>query len=211
MFYPYSIKIKKCKGSCNTINDPYAKLCVPENIKNTNVKAFDLTSRTNETGHIEQHKTCKCRCRLDASICNNKQRWNEEKRICECKELIDKGICDKGFIWNLSNCECECDKSCDIGEYLNYKNCKCRKRITDKLVEECSKNINENEILYNETLDVIPFNVCENVCNSCMVYVVLFLVILITSICICSVFIYLYWYLRKDNIGTSFSVGYLNI
>ena len=183
----------------------------PDNIKNTNVKAFNLNSRTNETRHIKWHKTCKCKCRLDASICNNKQRWNEEKRICECKELIEKGMCDKGFVWNPSNCECECDKSCDIGEYLNYKDCKCRKRITDKLVEECSENINENEILYNETLDVIPLNVCKNVCNSCMVYIVLFVVILITSICICSVFIYFYWYLRKDNTGTSFSVGYLNI
>ena len=36
--------------------------------------------------------------RLDASVCNNKQRWNEGKCRCECKELIDKGICDKGFI-----------------------------------------------------------------------------------------------------------------
>ena len=47
-------------------------------------------------------------------------------------------MCDKEFIWNPSNCECECDKSCDIGEYLDYKNCKCRKKIIDKLVEECS-------------------------------------------------------------------------
>ena len=31
--------------------------------------------------------------------------------------------CDKGFIWNPSNCECECDKSCDVGEYLDYENC----------------------------------------------------------------------------------------
>ena len=36
--------------------------------------------------------------RLDASVCNNKRRWNEGKCRCECKELIDKGICDKGFI-----------------------------------------------------------------------------------------------------------------
>ena len=34
MFYPYSIKINRCKGSCNTINDPYAKKCVPDQIKN---------------------------------------------------------------------------------------------------------------------------------------------------------------------------------
>ena len=37
-------------------------------------------------------------------------------------------MCDKGFIWNPSNCECECHKPCDIGEYLDYKNCKCRKK-----------------------------------------------------------------------------------
>ena len=57
-------------------------------------------SRTNETRHIKWHETCKCKCRLDASVCNNKQRWNDDKCRCECKELIDKGVCDKGFIWN---------------------------------------------------------------------------------------------------------------
>ena len=117
MFYLYSIKINKFIDSCNTINDPYAKICVPDNIKNTNVKVFNVISRTNETRYREQHKTCNCR--LDASICNNKQRWNEGKCRCKCKESTDKGLCDKGFIWNPSNCECECDKSCDIGEYLD--------------------------------------------------------------------------------------------
>ena len=120
LFDPYSIKINKCKGSCNTINDPYAKICVPAQIKNTNVKAFNLMSRTNEARHIKWHKTCKCRYRLDASVCNNKQRWNEDKCRCDCKELIDKGMCDKGFLSNPSSCERECNKSCDIGEYLDY-------------------------------------------------------------------------------------------
>ena len=151
MFYAYSIKINRCKGSCNTINDTYAKICVPDQIKDTIVKVFNLMSRTNETMYIKWHKTCKCKCRLDASICNNKQRWNDDKCRCECKELIDKGMCDKGFIWNPSNCECECDKSYDIGEYLDYKNFNYRKKIIDKLVEECSENIDRNEMLYNET------------------------------------------------------------
>ena len=57
MFYPYSIKINKCKGSCNTINDPYAKTCVPDTIKNINVKLFNLMSRTNETRRIVWYKT----------------------------------------------------------------------------------------------------------------------------------------------------------
>ena len=64
-FYPYSITINKFKGSCNTINGPYAKLCVPDTSKNVNVKAFNLMSGANETRHIEWHKTCKCKCRLD--------------------------------------------------------------------------------------------------------------------------------------------------
>ena len=70
LFYTYSIKINKYKGSCNTINDPYAKVCFPDNIKYTNVKVFNLMSRANETRYIEQHKTCKCKCRLDVSVCN---------------------------------------------------------------------------------------------------------------------------------------------
>ena len=81
-------------------------------------------SRTNETRHIKWHQTCRCICRLYAIVCNNKQRWNNDNCWCEYKELIEKGVCDKGYAWNPSNCECECDKSCNVGEYLDYENCK---------------------------------------------------------------------------------------
>ena len=74
-------------------------------------------SRTNETRHIKWHETCKCKCSLNASSWNDKQRWNDDKCQSKCNELIDKGVCDKGYAWNRSNCECECDKSCDFGEY----------------------------------------------------------------------------------------------
>ena len=145
------------------------------------------------------HETCKCKCTLDASVCNNKQRWNNDKCRYECKELIDKGICDKVFIWNPSNCECECDKSCDVEEYLHYTNCKCRKRLIDKLVEECSENIDEkelhsNELIYNGTS--IDF---EKICSSCSVYIVLLVIFFIISISISNIFIYLHWYLNKKQ------------
>ena len=52
-FYPFSLKISKCNGSCNNINDPYAKRCVPVAVKDWNVKVFNLMSRTNETRHIK--------------------------------------------------------------------------------------------------------------------------------------------------------------
>ena len=51
MFYPYSMKVNKCSGSCNKINDPYAKLCIPDVVKNLTVKVFNLISMTNETRH----------------------------------------------------------------------------------------------------------------------------------------------------------------
>ena len=70
IFYPFSIKISKCSGNCNNINNPYAKICVPDVIKDLNVKVFNLMSRTNETRFIEWHETCKCECRLNAVVCN---------------------------------------------------------------------------------------------------------------------------------------------
>ena len=61
VFYTFSIKTSKCSGSCNNINDPYAKTCLADVVKNLNVKVFNQMSRTNETRHIKWHETCKCK------------------------------------------------------------------------------------------------------------------------------------------------------
>ena len=63
VFYLFSIKVNKRSGSCNSINDPYSKFCVPDVVKNINVKVFNLISFTNQTKHIEWRETCKCKCR----------------------------------------------------------------------------------------------------------------------------------------------------
>ena len=110
MFYPFSIKVNKCTGSCNNINDLYAKLRVPDIVKNINVKVFNLMSFINQIRHIEWHEICKFKCRLDASVCNNKQRRNEDKCRCECREELSGDRCDKGFIWSPIDCNCECGK-----------------------------------------------------------------------------------------------------
>ena len=91
------------------------------------LKVFNLTSRTNETRQIKWHESYKCICRLDKIVFNNKQKWNKDICRCECKQLINKGIYNKGYTWNPSNCECEGVKSCNVGEYLNYSDCKCKK------------------------------------------------------------------------------------
>ena len=85
VFYPFSIKTSKSSGNCNNIDDAYAKIYVPDVVKDLKVKVFNLISRTNETRYIKWHETCKCICRLDAIVCNKKQRWNNDKCQCECK------------------------------------------------------------------------------------------------------------------------------
>ena len=160
-------------------------------LKTLNIKDLNQISRTNEKVYVSWYETCRCECRLGASVFNNKQCWNNDKCRCECKELINKGRCDKGFIWNPS--KCECDKSCDFGHYLNYESCKCRnKLIDDKLVEKCGENIDGNKMIYSTTL-----NDYGNVCNFCTIYIALFGIACLTIIGIISAYFYFYWYLKK--------------
>ena len=202
VFYPFSIKTSKWSGSCNNTNDPYAKLCIPDVFKNMHIKVFNLMSRSNETRHVQWLETCNCKCRLDASFCNSKQRWNKDKCRCEWKELIDKGMCDKGFIWNPSNCECECHKLCDVGEYLDYENCNFRKRLVDKMIEECTENVEEAKITRITLFECNSVKHKYKYRSSCTIYVVLIAIVFTICIGIGSYFIYYkymnHWYLKKD-------------
>ena len=99
--------------------------------------------------------------------------------------MIDKGVCSKGFIWNPSNCECECDKSCDIGKYLGYSDCKRKKKLIDPLAEECTENIDETKLV-NITIE----NENKDKCNSYVVYMVLFFIFFVISIGIDIYFVY---------------------
>ena len=108
--------------------------------------------------------------------------------------MVNKRRCGKGFVWNSSNCECECDKSCVVGEYLDYKNCK----LIDGLVEECCENIDGKKVIYNGTL-----NDYGRICNFCTVFIVLFVIFFIISISISSVFIYFHCYLKRRYIETT--------
>ena len=99
--------------------------------------------------------------------------------------MIDKRIYGKGFIWNPSNCECESDKSFNVEEYLDYANCKCWKKLVDKLVEECTGNIDEVKIAGMALFE--RGNDCK---SSCTIYVVLIAIVFTISIGIGTYFIY---------------------
>ena len=186
LFCHFSIKTSKCTGSCNNINDPYAKMCIPD------VKIFNLMSRTNEARHIKWHETCKCKCRVDGSVCNNNN--NIDKCRYECKEVIEKWVCYREFIWNPGNCECESDKSCNVGEYLDYESCKCRKKLVDKLVEECTETVEEVKLAKISLFE----NENKHKCSPCTLHIVLFSIIFTINIGIATYFVYWYCFLKKD-------------
>ena len=73
LFYPYNVLVSKCSGSCDTINNPMAKLCVPGIVKRVNMQVCNFFMRLNETRNVLWHESCKWVCQLNSSVCNNKQ------------------------------------------------------------------------------------------------------------------------------------------
>ena len=75
---------------------------------------------------------------------------------------------DKGFIFNPINCECECDKSCNTGQYLGYSDCMCKKKIVDLLIEECTENTDETNLVNititknNNETKLVTITIAEN-------------------------------------------------
>ena len=157
-------------------------------------------SRTNETKNIKWHETFKCECRLDAIICYNKQRWNKNKCRCECKELINKSVYEKDFIWNSSNCECECNKPCDFSEYLDYKNCICKNRLANKLIDECTETVHE--------VKLTKITLAENESNYKHKFWILYIVLFSTNVGIGAYFVY-YKYMNHNKRNLSKYYDYI--
>ena len=185
LFYPYNVLVNKCSGSCDTINNPMAKLCVPNVFMRVNMQVYNFLMRLNETRNVLWHQSCKCICKLNSSVCNNKQIWNDDTCRCDCNEDF-AGIvnCTKGLTWNPSTCKCQCDKWCKPGQYLDNNNCICKNKLIGRVIEECTSVINETMINNKD-------NITTN--NT---YLILFIVFLIGFIMFLIGFIYYY---RRSN------------
>ena len=86
LFYQYNVLVNKCSGSCNTLDNPMAKKCVPNIIKRINMTVYNLLMILNETLNVLWHESCKYVCKLNSSVCNNKQIWNSDTCRCDCNE-----------------------------------------------------------------------------------------------------------------------------
>ena len=186
LFYPYNVLVNKCSGSCNTLEDPMARLCVPNVIKNVNMKIYNFLMRLNETRNALWHESCKCVCKLNSSVCNSKQIWNSDTCRCDCNEDFAGIInCTKGYTWNPSTCECQCDIWCKPGQYLDHKNCVCKNKLIGRVIAKCTSVINETMI--NNTDNITNDNTIANI------FIRLFSVLLLVGIVCFCVFAYFKW------------------
>ena len=186
LFYPYNVLVNKFSGSCNTLDNPMSKICVLNVIKGINMQVYNFLMRLNETRNVLWHESCKCVCKLNSSVCNNKQIWNSDTCRCDCNEDFAGIInCAKGYMWNPSTCECQCDKWCKQGQYLDHKNCVCKNKLIARVIEEYTSFINETMI-----------NNKDNITNN-NTYLILFIVFLIGFIVFLIGFIY---YCQRSNL-----------
>ena len=139
LFYLYNVFVNNCSGSCDTLDNTMSKISVPKIIKNVHIKVYNFLMRLNETRNVLWHESCKCVCKLNSTVCNNKQIWNSNT----CRFVAS---CDKGYAWNPSTYECQCDMWYKTGQYLDHKNCVCKYKLIGKLIEECTSIINETMI-----------------------------------------------------------------
>ena len=61
LFYLYNVLVNKCSGSCDILDNPISKICVPQIIKNVNMKVYNFLMRINETRNVLWYESCKMR------------------------------------------------------------------------------------------------------------------------------------------------------
>ena len=172
LFYPYNVLVNKCSGSCNTFDNPMKKLCVPNVIKRVNMQVYNFLMRLNETRNVLWHKRCKCVCKLNSSICNNKQIWNDDTCRCDCNEDFTDIISSDNrvpYTWNPSLAN------------VSVIHCICKNKVIGRIIEECASVINGTMINNNK------YNITNN-----NYYLILFIVFLIVFIVFLIGFIYYY-------------------
>ena len=96
-YYPFVVKLDKCVGSCNTLNDLFNRVCVPSKTEDFNIHVFNMITGNTESKILTRYISCECKCRFDGKKCNSDQWWNNDKCLCESKK---RHACEKDYIWN---------------------------------------------------------------------------------------------------------------
>ena len=181
MTFPYKTRVDRCIGSCNSKNNPYYKIRLPDSIKNISVKSLDLISQRLVFENILFHKICRCDCLLDEKVCYNLQKWNGNKRRCECLKIKK---CNIGYSWIVNNCRCEMKI---LAALIETEECDVK---TDEI-----KNISECKALpENKTVTLIK------IVKNCKPFIGVSILFLCLSIILTGIMIYFYLKSKNNNV-----------
>ena len=171
-YYPFAVKLDRCVGSCNTLNDLSNQLCLPNKTEDLNLSVFNMITEINESKTLTKHISCKCKCRFDGIKCNSDQWWNNDKCRCECKK---RHVYEKDYVWNPATCSCENGKY--LASIMNGSAITC-----DEIIES-----------YNEETKTIPANLNKKKATSkTQNFYILLAFLLITIALLIAVSIYCY-------------------
>ena len=106
-YYPFLVKLARCIGSCNTVNDLSNKICIPSKTGDLDLSVCNMITGTNESKTLTRHISCECNCKFDGTKCNSNQWQNNDKCRCECKKVH---VCENDNVWNPTKCNCENEK-----------------------------------------------------------------------------------------------------
>ena len=102
--YPFMISLNTCTGRINVLS---LKICVSKDIKDINVKAFNMITNKVDAKATTEHISCDCECKFNSTTSNPKEKWSNKTCKCECKNYCK---CKENFSWNLSTCISENSK-----------------------------------------------------------------------------------------------------
>ena len=57
-YSPFTVKLNKCVGSCNTLSDLSNKVCVLNKTKDLNLNVFNMITGINEGKTLTKHISC---------------------------------------------------------------------------------------------------------------------------------------------------------
>ena len=159
-YYPFAVKLDRCVGSCNTLNDLSNNAYVPNKTENLNLTVFNMITGINESKTLTRHIACECKCRFDGRKCNSDQWWNNDKCQCECKK---HHVCEKDYVWNPATNSCENEKNLAsiIGDSAI---------VFDKVKESCDKDTEAEARSNDET----NFNENKATCKTQIFYIFYF-------------------------------------
>ena len=140
--YPFSVKLDRSVGSCNTLSDLPNKVCVPNKAEDLNLSVFNMIARINELKTLTKDISCKCKYKFDGRKCNSDQWWNNNTCRSGCKNVMYVG---KKIIWNPSTSSCKNRKY--LASIMDDSAIRCDEVIElwDKKTKSIPTNFNEKK------------------------------------------------------------------